>query len=396
MKKRILLFAILISSFHLSAQFLALSDSASISLITCDPADRVYALYGHTALRVTDSVNEIDVAFNYGVFDFDTPFFIYRFAKGHTMYVLGTTEFENFLREYIRRGSGVTEQILNLNPGEKQRIWEALLENHLPQNREYLYNFFYDNCSTRPRILIEKEIEGVIEYPDILPKTTFRKLIHYCNRNHRWLIFGIDLALGAPIDKPIGQEPQLFLPDKLMEVFAQATIVSPDGNSRKLVASTITLVPSHPAGNTPKDTNPQVICWILYAIILLVTIWEIFRKKYFRWLDIVLFAIYGLAGCVVAFLSFISIHPGVYPNYSLIWVHPFHLIVAFALLYKPYSKFVGFYMGINTIILLLFLPAWKILPQVFNPAFLPLAGILTVRSIRYLLLLMTKTNKSKS
>jgi hypothetical protein len=381
MKKYLFFLLINLCSIAVTAQF-RLSDSATISLLTCEPLDNMaYTLYGHTAIRLNDPKNGVDCVYNYGMFDFSAPHFLYRFAKGELNYKLGITSFADFFNEYSSRKSGVTEQVLNLTNEEKQKITEALFINYRPENRTYLYNFFFDNCSTRPRILIEKNISGTIEYPQILSQTTFRTIVRRCNRNHRWLTFGIELALGAPLDSLITQEPQLFLPEKLMLVFNKAKIKQADGQVKDLVLETHKLAPSYPVTEKPLDSNPAVILWSFFAVILLLTVWEIYRKKHFRLLDFILFFAYGLTGCVVFFLSFMSIHPTVFPNFSIIWAHPLHIILAVSLFIKPLKKLVNYYILINGLILLLFILGWEIIPQEFNAAFFPLVLTLCIRSL---------------
>ncbi|MDR1339740.1 MAG: DUF4105 domain-containing protein [Prevotellaceae bacterium] len=384
MIRHLLFLLICLCPFTASAQLnnLRLSDAATVSLLSCDPIDGVaYTVYGHTAVRINDPANGIDRVYNYGMFDFSSPNFLYRFARGELNYKLGVNRFTDFFEEYSERKSGIIEQVLNLTEEEKQRILDALEINYLPENRIYLYSFLFDNCSTRPRILLEKNISGTIEYPEILQQTTFRTIIHRCNKNHRWLTFGIDLALGAPLDSLIGQTPQMFLPEYLMQVFGHAKIVQPDGSSRNLVASTRKLAPSYPAGEKPLDSNPFIISCLFFALVLLISFWESRCKRYFRLFDFVLFFVCGLTGCMLFFLSFISIHPAVFPNYSIIWAHPLHIILAVSLFIKPLMKFVKRYMLINGIILLLFILGWNFFPQKFNPAFFPLVLTLCVRSL---------------
>ncbi|MDR2653362.1 MAG: DUF4105 domain-containing protein [Prevotellaceae bacterium] len=358
------------------------SDSAIISLLTCEPIDdAAYTVYGHTAVRINDRANGLDYVYNYGIFDFSSPNFLYRFARGELNYKLGISRFTDFFEEYSERKSGITEQILNLTKIEKQKILNALAINYLPENRVYLYSFLFDNCSTRPRILIEQNISGMIEYPQILPQTTFRTIIHRCNKNHRWLTFGIDLALGAPLDDTITQSPQLFLPENLMLIFNNAKIIQPDGSVRNLVSETYKLAPSYPIVDNPLDSNPVVVLWLLFVLVLLISFWELRCGKYFRLFDFVLFLAYGLTGCLIFFLSFISIHPAVFPNFSIIWAHPLHIILAVSLFIKPLKKFVKYYMLINGIILLLFILGWSFLPQELNAAFCPLVIILCLRSL---------------
>ena len=181
----------------------ALSPEAEISLLTSAPYEaEVFTVYGHAALRVSDPGQKIDVVFNYGMFSFDKPFFIYRFVKGETDYMLGVMPYAHYAVEYQMRGSTVTEQVLDLTPAERETIWKALVENARPENREYRYNFFFDNCSTRPAEIIEQNVEGGVDYSEWRPESlTFRDMINYCTRNKPWLTFGCDLVLGTPTDR---------------------------------------------------------------------------------------------------------------------------------------------------------------------------------------------------
>jgi hypothetical protein len=384
MKKYYFVLLISLCSYITNAQLpnFRLSDSAIISLLTCEPIDDMpYTVYGHTAVRINDPVNGIDYVYNYGIFNFASPNFLYRFTKGELNYKLGVSSFEDFFEEYSERRSGITEQILNLSKEEKQKISNALFINYQPENRTYLYNFLFDNCSTRPRILLEKNVAGTVEYPEILQPTTFRTIIYRCNINHRWLTFGIDLALGAPLDNPIGQQPQLFLPENLMLVFAQAEIVRADGRRENLVSYTRQLAPGYPIVENPLDSSPVIVLWLFFGFVALISVMEQWRGKYYRLFDFILFFAYGLTGCLIFFLSFISIHPAVFPNFSIIWAHPLHLVLALALFIKPMKKFVEYYLSVNVIILLLLMLGWKFFPQNLNAAFFPLVLTLCVRSM---------------
>ena len=168
-------------------------DSVEISLLTCQPHDEIYSLYGHTAIRYHDmrKDKEVDVAFNYGVFDFKKPYFVLRFVFGLTDYELGVYPFNIFLKEYRHFGSMVTEQVLNLTSEEKLLLHEALRQNLQPGNSVYRYNYFYNNCTTKARDIIEKCITGKTEYAereDFTP--TYREMVHEMTRNHPWARFG--------------------------------------------------------------------------------------------------------------------------------------------------------------------------------------------------------------
>ena len=135
-----------------------LSDEARISLLTCAPGEELYARFGHTALRVTDPAHHLDAVFNYGVFDFNTDHFYWKFVRGETWYELGASPYRWFMQEYIETKRPVYEQVLNLTAAQRDSLWEALLVNYEPQNRSYLYNFVFDNCATRPYHMLIKTI----------------------------------------------------------------------------------------------------------------------------------------------------------------------------------------------------------------------------------------------
>lgn len=276
-----------------------LSEEAQISLLTSAPYDEeVFTVYGHAALRVKDPQQKIDYIFNYGIFDFSKPNFIYRFAKGETDYKLGVTDYIDYITEYQMRGSDVTEQVLNLESDEKERIWQALLLNYEPQNRIYRYNFFFDNCATRLATILEKQVNGKIEYNEAPDPQTFRDLINYCTRNHPWLTFGCDLALGSPTDRAASPHEMMFLPSYLRDSFGKATITRPDGTEKKLVSETSTLEASEADEEleTKSGLFTPLVCSILFfGLIATITYIEWRKKTYFRTVDCLLFFIAGAA-----------------------------------------------------------------------------------------------------
>ncbi|MCD7936916.1 MAG: DUF4105 domain-containing protein [Tannerellaceae bacterium] len=381
MKKYIILLFLPFLLPSLQAQF-SLSDQAKISILTSSPYDAaVFTVYGHTAIRVTDPENELDVVFNYGIFDFSKSNFIYRFAKGETDYMLARQPFRGYAAGYELQGSSVTEQVLNLNRAEKQQIFEALAENAKPENRVYRYNFFYDNCSTRPVAIVEQYVEGTIQYNHPYTPKTFREMINYCTRNHPWQTFGCDLALGSPTDRIATQHEEMFLPEYLMEAFASAEIVSPDGTGRPLVVSTRVLTGDiSPQEEKPDIFTPLLCFWLLFIGIAFLTYLEWKKKTYYRWLDFCLFLVAGLAGCILFFLAFVSEHPCTWPNWSLVWLNPVQLGGAILSVVKKWGKAAFYYHFINFVALTLLLPGWIFIPQHLNAAFIPLIGILWLRS----------------
>ncbi|MDH6356494.1 DUF4105 domain-containing protein [Parabacteroides sp. PF5-9] len=382
MRKGFILFILSLFVYPFYAQK-PLSEEAQISILTSAPHDEeVFTLYGHAALRVYDPQQDFDGVFNYGIFDFSKPNFIYRFVKGETDYMLGINSFQDYLLEYQMRGSNVTEQVLNLTQEEKERIWTALLINAQPENRVYRYNFFFDNCATRLPLLIEKGVSGEVAYFAPPPPKTFREMINDCTRNHPWLTFGCDIVVGNPADRTATTHEMMFLPDYLRDEMDKAVIVAADGRRRTLV-SKIQLHRSKAMDPEKSiwDTLTPLICgWILFSLIALITLFEWRSGKYYHILDGVLFFIAGIAGMIIFFLSFISEHPCMWPNWNILWLHPFHLIGVALFCVKKFKKAAYYYHFINFAALTLMLVCWTMIPQHLNVAFIPLIASLWLRS----------------
>ena len=173
------------------------NDSIRVSLVTCSPGTEVYAVYGHTALRVEVPSEGIDVAVNYGLFSFEAPHFVWRFIKGETDYMVGAVGYPMFEREYTERGSSVTLQELNLSEPEKVALVRSLDENLRPENREYRYNFLYNNCSTKARDKVEEVLHGHLAVGVADSVSTYRNILHQYTEGYPWLQFCIDYLLGA-------------------------------------------------------------------------------------------------------------------------------------------------------------------------------------------------------
>ncbi len=304
-----------------------LTDSIEVSLLTCSPHDEVYSLYGHTAIRYRNLKTGEDWAFNYGIFSFKKPFFVLRFALGKTDYELGVVPFEIFKREYRKFGSQVVEQVLNISDSEKQSIYNALDENYKPQNRVYRYNFFYDNCTTRARDIIERCIDGKIEYPsdnsDEAP--TYREIIHEHTRNHPWAAVGNDLCLGFKADARTNASEQQFIPSRLMYDFDRAQIYN-NGEYKPLVkARNIVVAPCVQITEKGFPLSPTACAIILFATSVFIALLE-YRKHhiYIMW-DAALMLTLGVAGIITTTLLF-SEHPTTSTNLQVLLLNPIHLL----------------------------------------------------------------------
>ena len=305
-------------------------DSIEVSLLTCSPHEEIYSLYGHTALRWHDLHQSgpsagNDIAFNWGIFNFNKPYFVLRFVFGLTDYELGIMPFLYFCTYYEKWGSSVTEQVLNLSNEEKMKLEAALQKNLQPENRIYRYNYFYDNCSTRPRNIIEECINGKVEYAqreDYTP--SYREMVGVCTRNHPWGTFGNDILLGIKADFKTDMRQQEFLPDNLLYDFDRAQIYA-DGTYRPLVKERrMVVLPGVQIIEKDFPLTPTECAVVLLIVALLLRGLEWKLKKVFVWWDVLLMLAQGLAGCVL-FAMIFSQHPTTSLNLQILLLNPLPL-----------------------------------------------------------------------
>lgn len=385
--KKILLSGIFILSMlmYADAQSLLVNDSAQISLITCSPGPEVYEKFGHTAIRYVDPSTHQDIVFNYGIFDFNQPGFYYKFVKGETYYMLGVYDTQLFLPQYALRNSQVTEQVLNLTREEKQRLMDALFQNYMPENRNYLYNFVFDNCSTRPRdriLQLFKEKQIKYNHPD--DNRTFREWVAEYAGSKTWLMVGIDLVFGKDADKTASKWQTMFLPEVLSREFSRVQVMQNDSVLRPLIKSETILI--------AKKENPEksglfqepVFATLLILIVgVIITIYEFRKKRNLKIFDSLLMLVTGLAGVIIFYLMFFSIHPLVKMNVNLLWCNPLNIILGVMIWNKKLKTLVIAWQFVNMILFLTVLVAGAISIQILNVAFIPLIVLLLIRSLAW-------------
>ena len=302
------------------------SDSIRVSLVTCSPGTEVYAVYGHTALRVEIPAQGVDVAVNYGLFSFDAPNFVWRFIKGETDYVVGAVGYPMFEREYTERGSSVTLQELNLSAAEKEALVRSLDKNLRPENREYRYNFLFNNCSTKARDKVEEVLRGSLSVGGADSVSTYRTILHQYTADYPWLQFGIDYLLGLEADRPIGAREQMFAPEYLKS-YTAATQLAVSGREYPYVVSEEVVEPLAPQPHTFSfPLAPVQMMVLLLLLTACICALEFLLERRQWWYDMLLLTIQGLMGCVVAFLFFFSGHPTVGSNLHVIYLNPLPLL----------------------------------------------------------------------
>lgn len=334
-----------------------------VSLLTCTPGYALYSTFGHSAIRVTHKHTNEDIVFDFGVFDFDEPFFIWKFLQGDLQYHVASRSFEDFATAYQLEGRGVIEQRLNLSSNEKRSLHMELVKNCRPENRHYHYEFLSNNCSTRIRDLIAKWASDSLPKKNEELDQTFRSCLHSYLKSRPWIKFGVDLLLGSPTDRKINFAEQMFLPNQLSANLAEMYY----GNSnKKLSEPPMILLEGNTALKSMQAYLTPFFCFLLLGLIWLVAgIWKpIPFSQTLRWLRILL----GLGGLFLVFMWIGTSHPTTKMNYNLLWLNPLYLFLVFS----KDAKVKAFTLVILLMINILLLSTWNVLPQQLNMGSIPI------------------------
>ena len=371
-------FLTLISFKPLAAQELKLSPIARISVLTCGPGTELYSTFGHTAFRIQDPINDIDWVYNYGTFDFDTPNFYMKFARGKLQYALTRQRFTDFLYTYQLESRWVREQWLDLDPSQKASIFEFLQQNLRPENRFYQYDFLFENCATKiPEVLHESLSPALVFSSDHLTEShTFRDLIQQNLDWNSWSSFGIDLALGAVIDREAHPEEYQFLPD-----YVRLQIQNAQLGQKPLMERERSILDLAPPKSVVYFTATPLF-WALVLLVLTAAItWiDLRNQSRSRVLDFLLFFLTGIAGVVVFFLWFLTDHSSTAWNGNILWAFPTNAVLAMILVRKrePPAWLTRYLWGL-LIFLGICLVLWVVGLQNFAPILLVVWAALLMR-----------------
>lgn len=244
----------------------ALPDTGlSVVLLTMGQGDMVWEKFGHNALWIHDPAAGTDRVFNYGVFDFNSPGYWGRFIKGNWLYELGVFTIDQTVYQYQYFNRAVDAQLLNLTPAQKRQLQALLETNALPQNREYLYDYYRDNCSTRIRDVLDRVLGGTLRAAtDTLTGTTYRWHSERLIAGDRVSYVGLAGGLGPGADRRITAWEEMFLPFKVQEQVRKVRLADAGGRQVPLVAQEWTILPA--VGRDPAlATPPRWTPWFLVA-----------------------------------------------------------------------------------------------------------------------------------
>lgn len=365
------------------------ASNPSITLITCDPGNEMYSMFGHSAFHVVDTSFKIDRVYNYGMFDFNTPNFYGKFAQGKLEYLLGVQSMKGFMYQYEEENRGVYEQTVNLTDAEAVQIVRFLDHNYLPENRGYLYDFFYDNCATKLRDILEEQLDGKLIYPSVKTEPIpFREMVDmYAEKPQPWGDFGIDLILGLPMDKQADFRNQMFLPDFLSDNLSMIRIKH-DGKTEPLLGEKTTLYRAKPTDLGDPFVTPLMVMGLICLLLIVYTFLgksESLQNTF----DVVFFFILALLGLFWIVMWVFTDHGAAEWNFNMLWCNPLFLILIFGGFFgkKGKLKSLAPYLMFLCAFMLVFF--W-FSPQSFHIATYPIIALMTARAWRRMIALARK------
>jgi hypothetical protein len=353
---------------------LVLSDSASISLITVDPGEFLYSTFGHSSIRVKDHLQRFDRCFDYGTFDFEQPNFILKFCQGKLLYNLDVQPYRNLEYGNLQDRRAMREQLFNLDKEQKQRLFDLLQENYKEENRYYKYDFFYDNCATRIRDLMEETFFHQLQYDTSgLKPATMRELLRPYLWDKPWTGFGIDLILGLPADRKATAANHMFLPDYVHDMLAK----SRTNKGQMLVSSERKVPQSGPFKNNFKPGPLDRPLWMM-SLVALIGLLAMANPRTERIFDTIFWMLLGVAGLIIALLWFATDHSATKSNMNILWALPTHLLYFYRNRRKEWTEMYFMIVGFIAAGLLIF---WRWLPQELPVAAIPLILLVLVKSL---------------
>ena len=379
--------------------FVPIDSTVTASLLTCSPGQEIYELYGHTAIRLQwteargDTIYPRDIVYNFGLFDFNQPHFVWHFTLGECDYIVGPMMLVRFLAEYECRGSSITEQVLALKHYEAKRLLMTLDSLCRPENRTYRYNIFRTNCTTKARDVIEQCVDGNVIYPIRPRRNTFRTILHQFTEGHEWAREGNDLLLGAAADTLLVERDEQFSPIYMMQYLDSAFVDRGRMEYAPLMAERRELLAANPelqqlaAGELPQfPLSPRTLWWLILIVGLISAVIECVCKRVCWPIDAVLMTLQGLAGCLVLFLGLFSEHPTVATNWQMWVLNPIPLFFVWSVVKADIRRQRSVYHIGAAVWLSLFIAFYAFLPQDFSELILPLALLLLSRAIVHLII----------
>ncbi|OJV42855.1 MAG: hypothetical protein BGO29_06720 [Bacteroidales bacterium 36-12] len=362
-----------------------MSKDATISIVTASPyAKQLVSTFGHMAIRVNDAELGIDYIFNYGVFDSNLPLL----SVLHGMFQikleceLWVIPFEEYYSNTKSENRTIHEHVLNLSSEEKETMWKFLIEHAKGAGRLYYFDFFNENCTTYPRDLIGRVFNETLIYSKNLTFNSYRSTIHRYTEDNPWLKFTIDFITGAKIDKTAHSFYGLFTPQELEDIWMDSYIEYASEDTKALFKESVVLFERNELDeNTSFRFTPLLLSLCLLALFGVFMIIELLRKKYYKSIDYVLFGFMGIVGLLFFLFKLMYSNWYFLPDWKLLWIHPFHLILVFIMWKNKPAKYLFAYHILNLTLLISLLAVFIFSIQYIDIAYLPIVLCMIIRSV---------------
>ncbi|WP_162126213.1 lipoprotein N-acyltransferase Lnb domain-containing protein [Flavobacterium phycosphaerae] len=296
---------------------MALAETAKVSILTCQEGNELYSIFGHTAIRIKDEANALDVVYNYGTFDFKTENFYLKFIKGDLRYFVSAYSFNEFYYEYTIENRSIYEQNLNLTTTQKQQLFNTLNKSLESDEKYYTYKFIDRNCTN----MVVDKVNQTLGQQCIVKTTeknkSYREILFPYLENHFYENLGINIIFGKKTDE---EGEKLFLPNQFMESLKVAEF-----NGKLLSEQPKSILKAEP-------TPPEKSLWNNFSTFCLALGLLVFTRK--SWVYLVYFTLIGMLGVFLSLVGFYSLHEEVAWNYNVLLFNPLLLV----LLYFYYTK----------------------------------------------------------
>lgn len=350
-------------------QNIQLSKDATVSVITCGLGNESYSLFGHTAIRIKDEANFVDAVYNYGAFNFNTPNFVPKFAKGDLQYFAVVHPFTDFISQYTYENRSVDEQELNIPLALKQKLFENLNTSLASGDSHYTYKFIDKNCTSMAIDIINKTLGSTVITKKTDTNLSYRSILYPYFNHHFYEKLGTSIIFGSKVDQ-LGTK--LFLPLELQK-------------SLKLIQyKNQPLAPKNKTLLHFEESHPSSWWNNIYSYLILIALLVIWNKKS---IHLAYFILMGILGLFFLFMGFYSNHLELANNYNVLLFNPALLILVF--FYSKQNKLWTYRLALfNLFSLLIYLVF------LFNKAHLLIVLPLIVTSVYFLVQITLKNKKA--
>ncbi|MGH7619616.1 MAG: DUF4105 domain-containing protein [Gemmatimonadaceae bacterium] len=309
--------------------------NVTISLLTMGTSpDQIWEFFGHDAVWIHDNVTGRDTLFNWGVFDFSQPHFIPRFLEGRMLYAMGSDPLGDQIRAYQRLNRSVLAQELDLTAQQRDSILHQIQWYARPENVNYRYDYYRDNCATKVRDIIDNAIGGQIKAKaGALTGTTYRSHSLRLMQLNLPIMLGVDIGLGRPADHDLTKWQTMFLPTPLHDFLSTLQVTDSAGGMHPLVKREVVLFQ---ATRPPEpDAPPTLWPWLLGAGLILAALFVVLGRADGRAAGMVagvLIGVWslvaGILGTLLTLLWTVTDHVFAHANENLLLFNPLWLVLA--------------------------------------------------------------------